>query len=115
MKAAILLVVVCITCLVLSAPTATKHHVVMYSEMAGGENHTLTAAPGDGILLNIPNFATTGYTWYLESINPASLAKYVGNETGGGVTGPPYINVSFTAGSAGKGVLAVEVHTHYLL
>merc|ERR1711865_167646 len=81
--------------------------VVEYTGQNGG-NRSLSIAAGAPFLLQIPNFASTGFLWYFDSIEPSSVATQTGNATGGGVTGPPYINFTFTAEKAGQALVTIE-------
>jgi len=79
--------------------------VAMFGQSGG--TASLEVKENQDFIIQLSDFTSTGYHWFLDSIVPSSLAKYNGNVTGGGVTGPPYLNASFTAG-LGQGKVVIE-------
>eukprot|EP00747_Dinoflagellata_sp_TGD_P191561 gnl/TRDRNA2_/TRDRNA2_55108_c0_seq1.p1 gnl/TRDRNA2_/TRDRNA2_55108_c0~~gnl/TRDRNA2_/TRDRNA2_55108_c0_seq1.p1 ORF type:complete len:139 (-),score=29.36 gnl/TRDRNA2_/TRDRNA2_55108_c0_seq1:206-622(-) len=71
---------------------------------------SLTVQAGDHFRLQVPNMVSTGFNWFFGSITPPSLAKALGNVTGGGETSPPYLNATFEAGSQTQNGTIVLVH-----
>merc|ERR1719163_1736252 len=64
--------------------------------------------PTDGEFhIKLADFETTGYQWFLQSY-PEELVTPLGNETGGGVTEPPFLMVKFKAtGKVGSGKVSL--------
>ena len=73
--------------------------VVTFSSQNGG-NATLTVSAGQDFIVQLSDFSSTGFRWFMDSIVPENIATYNSNISGGGVTSPPYVNVSFTAGDS---------------
>eukprot|EP00939_MAST-03C_sp_MAST-3C-sp1_P001868 g1868.t1 len=81
--------------------------VVTIASQNGG-NASLTVSPGEDFIVQLSDFSSTGFRWFMDSVTPEGLAAYNYNKSGGGVTAPPYVNVSFTAGD---GVVSAGVVT----
>ena len=69
--------------------------------MSGG-NKSLSVESGQDFIVQLSDFTSTGYVWFFDDISDDSVVKYNGNKTGGGLTSPPYMNVSFTASNPGS-------------
>merc|ERR1719329_340215 len=90
--------------------------LVVFPSLIGG-NMSLSVATGEEFRMQISDMSSTGFNWYFDSIKPKGLAgphghKDIGDADlvhGGGVTGPPYINVTLVAGQeAGSGRIVLE-------
>ena len=62
----------------------------------------MSVESGQDFIVQLSDFTSTGYRWFFDEISDESVVKYNGNKTGGGVTSPPYMNVSFTASNPGS-------------
>ena len=70
---------------------------------------SVSIAAGTPFVVQMSDYRTTGFLWFLDSVAPADIATYHSNISAGGVTGPPYKNVSFTAGpGTGEGLIVME-------
>merc|ERR1712039_492632 len=86
--------------------------VALFPDFTGGKAK-LTVTPGERFRVQIPDLTSTGYSWFFNGTKPADLAMIEGKNGedqmvhGGGLTGPPYVNATFNAGTkAGKGEIS---------